>query len=352
MDNIIQPHDILTRFMNDNSMLVTEMENSSHNYSHTQLNSYHLEGSVWTHTMMVFNYARINNFPIEVLFATLLHDVGKPSSRITKTRKNGEEFYSFQGHEGVSFYKSIDILNGFNDILTDEQQNTILKLVACHSVLFPHYTPSEKLDEKLKHCFANDSDFLNLLSKLVESDSNGRITSKPEIIRTFNDFETYNKTSLYDAPSLTVLIGVPNSGKSTWLIDNAGDSVIISSDQVIEDTVDGVDYNDKFRKADFKQIDDILDKQFRKAVKERRNIVIDRTNMSKKSRRRWVNNARFYNKEAVLFVTPEETIMSRNSDRIGKIIPCSVISNMMKAFSYPLHDEFNSVSIIKRCYNV
>jgi len=64
--------------------LVNDMKMSNHNAAPDEPNPYHIEDSVWTHTMMVCLRAEIdseeeyNKIP---LITALLHDLGKPESR-------------------------------------------------------------------------------------------------------------------------------------------------------------------------------------------------------------------------------------------------------------------------------
>ena len=76
--------DMLSRFMRGHPELVFAMEEADHNHSCLELNPYHMEGSVWTHTMMVFNNAIKKEYPTEVCLAALFHDIGKGFTREVK----------------------------------------------------------------------------------------------------------------------------------------------------------------------------------------------------------------------------------------------------------------------------
>jgi len=87
----ITDYEILERLYKNFPELVKEMNDVSHNASDKVLNPYHLEGSIWTHTMMVYNYACTKQFPLVVKFAALLHDVGKTRTKKTSCTKNQEK---------------------------------------------------------------------------------------------------------------------------------------------------------------------------------------------------------------------------------------------------------------------
>jgi len=344
--------DILKRFHEKHFDLVRAMRESDHNYSFDDLNPYHLEGDVWTHTMMVFNYAVSKKFPKEVVFAALFHDIGKPFARNVKKKDNGKNYVSFHGHDGISFYLCLDVMRStYADVLSEEEIETIARLVANHSVLYSWQNDKNDKDGWVREAFAGDSAFLSYLSMLVEADSQGRICERPSRVddfRKYRDFVTHPESKIKtDQPTLTVLVGAPCSGKSTWVKEHAaGDEVIISSDDIVEEIGVGETYNEKFNSVDFKEIESIMMSRFHKAVKEKKNIIVDRTNMSKKSRRRFVATANGYHKRAVVFFTDKKEIVLREVRRHHvekKSIPDKTYEQMMKAFSFPLKDEFDAI---------
>ena len=358
----IHHYEILRRFMLNHKDLVEDMKKTDHNYSPEATNPYHLEGDVWTHTMMVFNHAVRNNYPLEVLFSALLHDVGKPAASY---RNDEKQRVRFTGHDGISFYKTIDILNKtYSDVLTAEQKETIAKLVACHSVLFAWKNDTEIDGDKEKYVktvFAGQSDFLSLLCKQNDCDVNGRIgTPEVEGAQTENflkyqDFVTYQEPKIEDErPTLTLLVGPPGSGKSTWVKENVLDEVVISSDDLIMQYAPGETYNDKWNNPnfDFNKYQQMALKLFDSAVKDEKDIVIDRTNMNRgskrglgKGRRRFVRAARYagYNIKAVVFMVGEEELMKRIAARSGKTISTKVMKQMMQNFNFPLMEEADEV---------
>lgn len=341
------PFEMLSRFQSKWPATVQEMKNSDHNYSSKELNPYHCEGDVWTHTLMVFNYAVQNNFPQEVQMAALLHDVGKPSCREVKEKNGLKHYVSFNSHEGASFYRALSILDSYRDVFDQHQIDHIAKMVANHSTLYGWQDNALKSkSDWVKTAFAGDSYFLGQLAMLVESDSLGRISEFPTDkydYREYRDYTTHQEPIHKDEPTMMVLIGPPGCGKSSFS-SNFPDHVVISSDNIIE-SLSGKDYNEKWKKADMKEVEKQMMFEFQKAVHEKKNIIIDRTNMSKKSRRRFVSNAKGYFKKAVVFNTPRTVIIARNIQRsaTGKTISSDVIDRFEKAFTYPLLDEFHEV---------
>lgn len=145
-----------------------------------------------------------------------------------------------------------------------------------------------------------------------------------------------------------ILIGLPGTGKSTWCYDNA-DGEVISSDNVIEHVAEeyGMTYNEAFSYIiDF--ADMIAKRHFNNAVKYQSNIVIDRTNLSKKSRRRFIEPLKKagYTIHAVSFPIPSDW-EKRLTQRPGKTIPVNILDSMRKVYEEPSLDEgFDSIEVV------
>ena len=62
--------------------LTKDMHDCSHHYDAENLNPFHLESDIFTHTMMVYKTAELlSNDNDLVKWSTLLHDTGKPLSK-------------------------------------------------------------------------------------------------------------------------------------------------------------------------------------------------------------------------------------------------------------------------------
>jgi predicted kinase len=355
------PHELISWFQLNHPAHVNEMMNSTHHYSVDRLNPYHLEGDIWTHTCMVVNVANLMKYPDVVVASSLLHDLGKPYVR--EINHDTERVY-FKNHEGVSFWKSIGVVKQLTD--DAKKRETILKLVALHSVIFDNHRDGKFSKDFFKK-FRGDEEFLELVKMQVISDSMGRFCYDLEDVREkfdriFNDdfytelVETFNTPVVKKHDNtLTILIGLPRSGKSTWITKNVTDEVVISRDDALvkyaKELYNVKTYSEAFKALndnDQKAVDAIIGTVFQKAVKEGKDIVIDMTNMSKKSRRKWL--AQYGgNKKAIIFATDMDEIARRNEhDRktIGKYIPPFVIDNMAKNFVYPQYDEFDTIEVI------
>lgn len=140
-----------------------------------------------------------------------------------------------------------------------------------------------------------------------------------------------------------MLVGVPASGKSTFLKnDNTVDAEVLSTDNLIEEYAasQGKTYSEVF-----KEYVGIAEKEFFNKIKDcvdnKRNFFVDRTNISKKSRRKILALIPdSWTKIAVVFSVPDEQELSKRlSSRPGKHIPDFVIESMIDSYERPTQEE-------------
>ena len=144
--------------------------------------------------------------------------------------------------------------------------------------------------------------------------------------------------------TLYMLIGIPGSGKSTWLKTYANNGVIISRD-AIRFAMVGEDepYFSKETEVFNRFIENIQEGIDNENVE---NIYIDATHVTKAGRNKVLNRLnldKVDKKCAVLATTPLHTCLLRNSLREGRErVPESAINNMALSFEWP-KDEFDEV---------
>lgn len=157
-------------------------------------------------------------------------------------------------------------------------------------------------------------------------------------------------------PIIYVLVGLPGSGKSTYikklLEDSNKEFVIVSTDNELERIAkeQNKTYSDVFN-DNIKLATSLMNDAAQNAIKERKNIIWDQTNLYEKKRRKILNSIpKEYRKIAIVFQVGEDVLFSRLKDReeTGKIIPKHVIDNFIKTFEFPTKDEgFDEIITIK-----
>ena len=142
---------------------------------------------------------------------------------------------------------------------------------------------------------------------------------------------------------LYVLVGVPGSGKSTWVSKQhwARDCVYVSTDMHIEDYANlvGKTYSEVFDKFMPKAIE-LMAQDVRAARTAGKDIIWDQTSTTVKSRAKKFNMLPNYQHIAVVFKTPSPLeLEQRLASRPGKNIPWTVMNTMINGWEEPTKDE-------------
>ena len=151
-----------------------------------------------------------------------------------------------------------------------------------------------------------------------------------------------------------MLVGVPGSGKSTWVANQKfGDDVIIASSDAYIDTVaakSGKTYNEIFSRA-IGYAQKFCDAQVQTAINLDKTLVWDQTNTIAKHRKlRLQRLPKEWVKICVFFPTPDESELQRRLDsRWGKKIPKDVIDSMIQHLEIPqLSEGFDEIIMLDK----
>lgn len=159
--------------------------------------------------------------------------------------------------------------------------------------------------------------------------------------------------------TLTILVGLPGSGKSTYLnfVDDpefGGDVFVYSTDNYIEAQAKeaGKTYNDMFRDhidAATKHMNDVL----AIAISAGIDVYWDQTNMSSKKRKGILSKfPKNYRKECWCVRVPQTAeewaeLYRRLASRPGKTIPHHIVEAMADSYVEPTLDEgFDKITIV------
>lgn len=314
---------------------VTSMQKCSHHFDHNNINPYHIEDDAWTHTMMVCNQMRHCNR--EVQLAGLLHDIGKPVTREVNPRNNHVRFLN---HDAVGAFLSLEILKHPHLNLNNQQITHIFNLIALHTQVY-------KLTlEQLSELCTNNIKLANDLYALGKADNDGRFS---EVKGSQDPFVSQSKMLKKKEKTVTILCGLPASGKSTYVRmfkEIKPETFVVNRDSIIQGMLPELSYNEAWKYVDQKEVDKELQELYQESLNSN-DIIIDMTHMSKKSRRKSL--ARYgkdWNKNCVVFLPDLPTLFKRNEERKGKIISKEVINKMMVSFYPPTYEEFDNIEYV------
>jgi predicted kinase len=152
-----------------------------------------------------------------------------------------------------------------------------------------------------------------------------------------------------DQPTVGVFVGMPASGKSTAR-GRGPNHHQYSTDDIVEqfaaDT--GVNYDDVWQDY-IKQATVEADVAVGAAIKEKKSVIWDQTNLTAKKRGKILAKFDNYYKTCICILPPhtqlqKSELQRRLDSRVGKQIPKFVIASMLKSFVLPTLDEgFDSI---------
>jgi len=338
-------------------MLTWFKENFAHYYSKMQEcnyfhpcgepNQHHLEGNVWSHVELDV-----------VLWALILHDIGKIYTRTQNNETNKVMFYNF---EGVSCFTALEVLN--KTTLSENEKCLVLKLIAFQYTIIDYIKYNNPTKKDLLQLFEYDEITLKYLAEYVECDLFGRVIDDRvreyydlNKIKKFQRFteklEPTRKLQVKKNNDLYILIGPPCSRKSTWMKNMGKHFLVVNRDTSMEFI------GRKYGKHTFNEACELADTD-KKIAKEinlhyhnltqvvkkskNMNIIIDNPNMKLKHRKEWIDIFKeSHNIHVIFFLSSFENLKKCDRARymsIGKMIGENAILEKLIDFIYPLYSE-------------
>lgn len=358
---------LLKYFLKEYPGLVQLMKDTSH-HSEGVVTPYHLEDDVFAHTLLVYKDALRQNNKITALTG-LLHDIGKVA---VKTEMNKRA--AFIGHEGVSFFFSIEILNNLCKIgyINRQEMEQVLSIISLHGILFDYISNDKKTMKNPDKLFSKfkDVEYFNNFIKQLKNDTLGRFTlldnefakllglslyTEKQFVA-YNNFRKEIETPQLKTRELIMLVGLPGSGKTTYLKNFVNVNVISYHDTLMEvagkynkaplDYIKACDYSEYCGLE--REIGKKIIQDYHSFIKnDDRDIVIDMINLTPSSREAWINNLPSnFSKKAIIFAKSLNTVSKQNKQRIDDNIDSfskEFIPELCAKFIIPTYDEVDSI---------
>ena len=152
-----------------------------------------------------------------------------------------------------------------------------------------------------------------------------------------------------------IMVGLPCSGKTSFVKNNFKDYTVLSLDSLID--IHAGHSSSSYERA-WEEAKESANEEFhkllREAIKNKYDIVIDRTNLTQNVRQTWCKMLpAYYNKVAIFIDTPlniceERNLQRRSESDNGKFIPQHIMRVMYDRLFLPTEDEgFDIVQTIK-----
>jgi predicted kinase len=383
---MLEPMDIINRFKlkywdtlyHDMNAYSHDCEPSINNNTDDGFSKFHAEGSIWSHTIAVLSNLIENNYSNELILAGLLHDIGKiPSynTRIKEDKENNKSFTktTFYSHECLSTFLAYNIINNLftHDELIDNNIHLyhVLNIINYHCMItnymFNKIENINTIEKEILKTFHNNSKLYNDLLKITYADIVGRIGYRDSIINAKNNLPIFKKIGTKisnnininpNLPQAIMLIGLPYSGKSTIrtaIIEDNNQNhnySIISLDDIIEKEAikRNITYNELFSsdKEFITASYENLYNEFVKKAKNKENLIIDKTNLSFGTRKKYLQHLNDYTKICIFIMATDDVINDRRKNNNDKIISEDVINNMKKQLMFPNYGEFDLITKI------
>lgn len=344
---------------------------------------YHAEGDVWTHTMMVLNGAEerapaLQDSPMALMrLAALFHDSAKPETTVIAwCDTENRECVRQPNHAKKGADKAWQWLIDAGHDVRDARE------VA--SLVLWHQRPShihEQSNQQTRICrFVAEGGRWDRLFALCESDQSGRISPNVEeglialgLLRLdveslsenmghdlmsggspessewrYRIGESWSADPFYaprDEPTkrLTMMSGLPGSGKSSWVRENIGDAVLVSLDE-IRSEFKRYKRNQEFEGRCYQE----AVSRVRQALAADRDVVWDACSLDLRSRGKIMRLGRDYGASLriVSMDEPFSVAAARNANREFPV-PVSVMADMAVSREMVLATEAHQVISVR-----
>lgn len=332
---------------------------------------WHAEGDVWTHTRMVFaEVERLAEWPslnrqtqIKLLLTALFHDAGKPATTTVDPQTG-------RTHSAKHALVSTEIVRGalreLNcDFSTREQIAALVRFHGRPQHLLEKANPEREVislswivNNRLLYLFALTDTRGRHTKEMGRPEENLQLWKLVaeehdcfEIPYAFaNDHARFlfyrdQLSNLCFAPhekfrcTVTLMSGLPGSGKDTWLARNRSTLPVVALDAIRDELdVEPTDNQGEVIQA--------AREKCREHLRAGRSFAFNATNITRQTRQRWIGLFADYGArvEIVYLEPPVATVLAQNKRRTNPV-PEKVILRLLERLEPPTATECHSIII-------
>lgn len=330
---------------------------------------WHRERNVAIHTdMVVSEYISwaAQKWTEETLMgavACAFHDTGKPAARVEKYNEKRGNYNSFGGHEIISarLWEDYAVRNAERmwTLFAARSVEIIFKV----GFIIEHHMPYQVADDKVQNIATTAAAYFSepVFQNHLTADTHGRIADDhPDKIMAVDawieQFEMKMHVPVHFEPvarsekTLMMPIGPSGCGKST--LYKTLKKEYPNLHHYSWDALRLEWYSPDYAKAYQMSVDDPhfnarYMKEFKTQVLAGKSIYIDNTNLSRKRRRPFIDDARKHGYNVIGFVFPIEleTVLKRQRTRDDKEVPSDAVKNHYMSLQCPLLGEFDNIEV-------
>lgn len=333
-----------------------------------QSKRWHKEGNAWNHTILVANemHKIINNQLSGIslnekkilMIAALCHDLGKATTTYFDENEKTWKCKS-HGNAGEKITRNL-LFDERNPWVREE----ICWLVRWH-MNFHHLLDKENTTqfEELKR-LSNGNSTIEKLLWLNVADSLGsksKENSKEIVEEKFNEIKNlatgyscfnkpYKKSKRKSKFSMYIMIGVPGSGKDTYIKKFLPNLESISRDDIREEMTHGNVQGRKLQLDNTKEaiVTDIVNSRIKACCEKSTSFIINQTNMKKRYRTELKETALKYGTPNIIYVYVEAPSIEECKERRGHGKWDSIIDRMWGDFEFPDRSECDELIFYKQ----
>lgn len=159
---------------------------------------------------------------------------------------------------------------------------------------------------------------------------------------------TYKKRN-HKKYDLYIMIGLPNSGKSTYInkLNKKQNFNILSFDEIIINEFGNGDYNQGKKYIFSEEAEKFYKNKYVELINQNKNLIIDKTSMSESARKKLTERAKDkFNIKYIFIITDFEVLLKRNEKRIEKQMNLTTYKKILNSFEFPNESEYDTIKFI------